>query len=106
MKRPAVAMSLATARREEFRLGFLRLRECKFCRDGDESVEFRIEPLDSPEHQLGHLNRRQLAFANKLPDLFDGSKREIAIAQAQNIFYCCRRFPNVPVFATMNAPRN
>ena len=86
MQRAAIAVALASARGEEFRLGFPRLRKCKFRRDRDESIEFGIEPLDSLEHQLGQLNRRQPAFAKKLPDLLNGGEREIAIDRAQNIF--------------------
>jgi hypothetical protein len=86
VKRAAVSVAFATARREELRFGFLRLRERKFRRDREESVEFGVELLDSPQQQLRQFNRGQLALAKELSDLFDGGEREIAVAQAQNIF--------------------
>ena len=86
MQGPAVAMLFAPARREEFRFSFLGLGKSDFGGNSNESVEFWIEPLNSFEHQLGQLNRRQLAFTKKLPNLLDGGVREFVVAQAQNIF--------------------
>ena len=82
MQEAAVAVALAPARREEFRFGSLRLREREFRCDCEESVEFGIEALDSPEHQLGELDGRELAFSKKFPDLFDGGERKIGVIHA------------------------
>ena len=86
MKWPAVALSLASSRREEFGFRFLRLGQSEFFRDGNVSIQLGIELLDAREHQLGQLDGRELALAEELSDLFDRSEGDPGVIPTQNIF--------------------
>ena len=86
MKRTAIAIPPAAARPIKFRFRSFGLCESHFSGDGNVSVQFGIEPLDTSEHELGEFDGRKFALSKELPDLFDGSEREIAVVQAQNIF--------------------
>src|SRR5882724_11258814 len=106
VERAALAVTLAAAWGEEFGFCFLGLGEGELGRDGDVGVELGIEPLNAGEHELGQLDRRKLALAEKFSDLFDRREGQLGVAHAQKIFSWCRRFPKVPMLAIMNAMRN
>ncbi len=106
MKRAAIAMTFAAARRKKFRFGFLGLRESKFGGDGDVSIQLGIQALDAGQDEPGEFDRREFAFAEEFSDLLDGGEGQIGVVPAQNILSRWRRFPKVPMLATMNAMRN
>jgi hypothetical protein len=87
VKWSAVVLPFSAVRCEELSLGFLCLSEGKFGGNGNESVEFCIELHDAGEHDLGQLNRRELALAEKFSDLFYRSEGDLrVVVRAQNIF--------------------
>ena len=106
MERAAVATTFASARAKKFGFCFLGLGEGELGRDGDVGIELGIEPLDAGEHELGQFDGRELALAEEFSDLLDGREGQFGVAHAQKIFSWCRRFPNVPMLAIMNAMRN
>src|SRR5580700_6676843 len=86
MKRAAVAMAFATARRAEFGFGFVGLGKGKFRSDGEVGIELGIESLDAGEHEFGQFNGRELALAEEFSDFFDGRESKTRVVHAQKIF--------------------
>ena len=85
MKRSTIAPLRAARPAAEFALGLPGLGDGLFFTNREIGVQLGIEFSDALELEARELDRRKLAFAEKLADLGNGSKSELRISWLQKI---------------------